>query len=318
MLAVVGSARVAAMSRSPHRLPKIEERMPPATTPERPSPGPRSAYDWLLVFTGVAWAREVRRSAARRRRSKWDRARDGWALVSFAIALPTAWLLGHVVLWSGSQPIAEGVVFVPASRGESGSAANPARAREATARWVGTEAASQTTRGTVLGTFLIEQTSDFGGWPFAGRVRVRSPQLLLYDHASGRDGPVLDPLGHAYLPLITDAIKRLGSVDRKDAELIDSSTKLLQALADGDTPAREPFRTEAGGLAADTLIAGTLLLLGGSVAISLMQLLLWLGSGSAEARRERLRGRGLCPRCGHDVRGSVLSAQCPECGELLY
>ena len=37
----------------------------------------------------------------------------------------------------------------------------------------------------------------------------------------------------------------------------------------------------------------------------------------ARIRRDRIR-RGICPVCRYDIRGSVWTSQCPECGELIY
>jgi len=60
------------------------------------------------------------------------------------------------------------------------------------------------------------------------------------------------------------------------------------------------------------------LFVAGLAAISFAQFATFVGRGMLAVRRERRRRSNLCPRCGHDVRANVMSARCPECGELLY
>lgn len=303
------------------RMPRIEERKPPATTPLRPPPGPKSFRDWLMVFTGVAWAQEVRRAAARRVRSRWDRARDAWAVASIALALPMAWLLGHVVMRAEQEAIAEGVVFRPPARQAAGTEAGSPGAIEVLAGFVGPDATAPTAKGTVLATFLIERSIDVGGWPFASRRRANMPRLLLFDHAAGIDVAIEDPQAHRHLPRIADALRRLSddAAPMQAPEAVLAAIDAVEGLASPETDAESPaFVTQPSAFAANAMIAGSGLLVAGSVAVSLAQFLSWFVRGASERRRDRLRRRGLCPRCGHDVRANVLSAQCPECGELLY
>lgn len=303
------------------RIPRIEERTPPATTPLRPRPGPKSLRDWIMVFTGLAWMREVRRTAARRHRSRWDRARDAWAIASLVLALPTAWLLGHAVLRVEQEAIAEGVVFRPPARQAAGTEAASSGAIEVIAGFVGPGATAPTAKGTVLATFLIERTIDLGGWPFASRRRANVPRLLLFDHAAGIDVAIENPQSHRHLPLIADALRGLSAdaAPTQSTEAVLAAIGAVEGLASTEVAAETPrFDTQRSGFVANAMIAGTGLLVAGSVAVSLAQFLSWFVRGASERRRDRLRRRGLCPRCGHDVRANVLSAQCPECGELLY
>jgi hypothetical protein len=304
-----------------NRIPRIEERRPPATTPWRPPPGPKSLRDWVLVFTGIAWMREVRRTAARRARSRWDRARDAWALASIALALPSAWLLGHVVMRAEQEAIAEGVVFRPPARQAAGTQAGSSGAIEVIAGFVGPEAKAPTAKGTVLATFLIERSIDVGGWPFASRRRANVPRLLLFDHAAGIDVAIENPQAHRHLPLIADALRGLSqdAAPTQSAEAVRAAIDAVEGLASTATDAERPaFATQRSALVANTMITGSSLLVVGSVAVSIIQFSSWFVRGASERRRDRLRRRGLCGRCGHDVRANVLSAQCPECGELLY
>lgn len=303
------------------RIPRIEERKPPATTPIRPPAGPKSLLDWVFVFTGIAWAQEVRRHAARRTRSRWDRARDAWAVASIALAWPIAWLVGHMVLRVEQEAIAEGVVYRPPARQALGTDPGTSRAIEVIAGLVGPEATAPTAKGTVLATFLIERSIDLGGWPFASRRRANTPTLLIFDHAAGIDTAIANPQGHRHLARIAAALGDLAdeSAQAESAEAIDAAITAVTGLDPTAEALPAPrFGAQRSSLLANTLISGSAMLLAGSVAISLAQFASWFVRGSAERRRERLRRRGRCPRCGHDVRANVLSAQCPECGELLY
>lgn len=303
------------------RIPRIEERRPPATTPDRPASGPKSLREWVMVFTGVAWMREVRRTAARRDRSRWDRARDAWAIASMVLALPTAWVLGHIVVSVEREAIAEGVVFRPPARQAAGTGSASPDAIEVLAGFVGPEATAPTAKGTVLATFLIERSIDVGGWPFASRRRANVPTLLLFDHAAGLDTAIANPQTHRHLPRIAEALRTLSgdAAPTQSAEAVAAAIDAVEGLASPDqslpTPAFTPQRSA---LIANATIAGSALLVAGSVGVSLVQFLSWFARSASERRRDRLRRRGLCPRCGHDVRANVLSAQCPECGELLY
>ncbi|MGA1058146.1 MAG: hypothetical protein ACO3Y3_10665 [Phycisphaerales bacterium] len=304
------------------RIPRIEERKPPPTTPIRPPSGPKSLIDWVLVFTGIAWAQEVRRHAARRVRSRWDRARDAWVVASIVLAWPIAWLLGHVVLRIEQEAIAEGVVFRPPSRQAAGTEAGAAGAIEVIAGFVGPDATAPTAKGTVLATFLIERSIDLGGWPFASRRRANTPTLLIFDHAAGIDTAIENPQGHRHLAHIADALERLAAEEEEASGGNDAVSAAVEAVVGLNAPdeasPRARFETQRSSLLANTMIAGSAAMLAGSIAISLVQFLSWFVRGSAERRRERLRRKGRCPKCGHDVRANVLSAQCPECGELLY
>ncbi len=303
------------------RIPRIEERRPPATTPIRPPTGPKSLVDWVLVFTGIAWVREVRRHATRRSRSRWDRARDAWVVASIVLAWPIAWLLGHVVLRVEQEVIAEGVVYRPPARQASGTESGAAGAIEVLAGFVGPGATAPTAKGTVLATFLIERSIDLGGWPFASRRRANTPNLLIFDHAAGIDVAIANPQGHRHLSRIAEALERLAAerIDPGSSEAVSAALVAVVGLGTSEgTAASSPFEAQRSSLLANTMVAGTATMLAGSLAISLLQFAGWFVRGSAERRRDRLRRKGRCPRCGHDVRANVLSAQCPECGELLY
>jgi len=51
--------------------------------------------------------------------------------------------------------------------------------------------------------------------------------------------------------------------------------------------------------------------------IQLLRLLAWMVGTQSRIRRWRRKRQGCCTECGFDVRGSVWSANCPECGALL-
>lgn len=53
------------------------------------------------------------------------------------------------------------------------------------------------------------------------------------------------------------------------------------------------------------------------VVIGLLRAALTLGRAIVIGRRKERVDRGICPSCGYDLRASVFSERCPECGELL-
>jgi hypothetical protein len=352
----------------------IEERTPPPTTPLRVE-RPPTALDRIMRWTGLAWLAEVRTHSARRRRTRWEKARDTWSALALLLALPTAWLLGRVVVSSETYALLEGVIFRPPSRTaglpleldleaepEWGVAEDLAERTVAIAGFVGPDAVVPTAKGTVLGSFLIEREVIAGGVPFAFRILERDPAILLHDHASGRSDPLPaeEILGHRHLEVIAAAIEdSLANADRaeraRDARLdvaeetaagtagaslvgdrsfIESGAiarshaeAALAAIrserwADPGSGRRETLlteaRIEAAPLIANGLVTAVVLFVAGLAAISFAQFATFVGRGMLAVRRERRRRSNLCPRCGHDVRANVMSARCPECGELLY
>lgn len=326
-----------------------------------------------MRWSGLAWLAEVRTHSARRRRTRWEKARDAWSALALLLALPTAWLLGRIVVSTETYALLEGVVFRPPSRTaglpleldletapEWGVAEDGSRRTVAIAGFVGPDAKVPTAKGTVLGSFLVERDVVAGGFPFPFRIVERDPAILLYDHASGAVEPLRAEAirGHRHLEVIAAAIEdSLANRDRaeratgarRDVAREDAETTSTASLAGGRrtlesgsvarehaeaalaairseswSGARSRFagpetaRVEAVPLLANGLVLALGLFVLGLAAISTAQFGAFLGRGVLATRRERRRRSNLCPRCGHDVRANVLSARCPECGELLY
>lgn len=313
------------------RLPRIEERRPPATTPERGPSRPRTPWQWALRLSGVEWAMEVRRLGARRERSRWAVALDLVLLGAIVLSIPTALLSGRVVVRTSEELLAEGRVFrVPPAA--DGPIRTPGPVAAATRAFVG---GSRPAGGSEAGRFEASRRVDRGGFPFASRVVEWTPRLVIFDYPLGGDDPVADPDSSRLAPLVREAIAdalagssplvRTGDEDAPPRQVAASDDDARRAVAawlgagrsSGADPASRTTRLEPAALAANSLVAGAALAMLGAAAVGALRLASVLVHAAAERRRDRLRRADRCPSCGHDVRGTLWSAQCPECGELL-
>lgn len=269
---------------------------------------------------------EVRRLGARRERSRWAVALDLVLLGAIGFSIPTALLSGRVVVRSSEELLAEGRVFrVPPAA--DGPIRSPGPVAAATKAFVG---GSRPAGGSESGRFEVSRRVDRGGFPFASRVVEWSPRLVLFDYPLGGDDPVADPDASRLAPLVREAIAdalagssplvRRGEDDAPPRQVASSEDDARRAVAGwlaGTDPGSRTTRLEPAALAANSLVAGGVLAALGAAAVGALRLASILVHAASERRRERLRRADRCPSCGHDVRGTLWSAQCPECGELL-
>lgn len=237
---------------------------------------------------------EIRRVSARRRVSWRERAGDRASVAALLLALPAALLLvpmvrsleGRVVLagWVGLPPPPTGPIAAAAPPPQVPEVRFARREGEEHAPWGGAAAVPGTRP---LGEFRLVRERERCGWPFACRFLQRPDRLEIVAHAdagewSGRLGAIV----------VREAAGRVDEVE-------------------------EGVRWSLLPLAANALVAATLLMAAGQVVVLGAAVGRWALAAAAAQRRERRRRRGGCPRCGHDTRANLWSAQCPECGELL-
>jgi hypothetical protein len=91
-----------------------------------------------------------------------------------------------------------------------------------------------------------------------------------------------------------------------------------RVLRDTDAAARTPAPVRWGALTFNALVAWPIIAAVGCAVIGVLSAgQAILRTRGARVRAERIR-KGVCPVCRYDIRGSVWTSQCPECGELLY
>lgn len=91
-----------------------------------------------------------------------------------------------------------------------------------------------------------------------------------------------------------------------------------RAAAGASGGAKGPVRMRWGALSFNALVLWPVIAAIGAVLVGLCAAGdAFLRVRGARIRRDRIR-RGICPVCRYDIRGSVWTSQCPECGELIY
>lgn len=235
--------------------------------------------------------------SARRRISWRERANDRAAVLSLLLSLPMALLLVASVRERESQVLLAGWIDLPPPPTGPIAAASPPPptpavrlAREGDAEGLSPWEGGATAAGArPLGEFRVVREIERSGWPFACRSEAGSPRVEVLAHASAGEWEA-----------------RLGAIAAAAAaERIDSAAEASTSWS--------PLV-----LLANALVAAPLLMAAGHAAIGAFALASWAAAAATARRREHRRRGGRCPRCGHDTRANLWSAQCPECGELLY
>lgn len=152
--------------------------------------------------------------------------------------------------------------------------------------------------GDVLGDFEVVTTTHLRGWPFAGAMVTEPPKV------SSRTLQT------------SDAAEVRAAIERalRDAD----RPVLADALAAESGPAGGSRTTvRLGGMIGNLVVAWVALFLLLPLLVQVMRLVAWSVGEVRRVRRRRRIDQGRCPRCGFDVRGSVWSARCPECGGIL-
>ncbi|MSR29594.1 MAG: zinc ribbon domain-containing protein [Phycisphaerales bacterium] len=239
--------------------------------------------------------RRIDYHSARTERNPWTRAMAWNLLLSLVAGIPGALATDWLVVRSTPIMTISGRLFVD-DRGQL-----DGFALDSPLRMVGWEQARP------YGEFSLSVQSMAWGWPSVSHELLASATLSItrFDGAasdgSGRDRAVV-------ASIVERCMRPRAEVDR---------SLVLSAMNRADDGrARGPLRL--GSLLFNALVEWPIIYGAGAAGIWLV----WVGAALAQVartlRRRRLRARGRCPRCGHQVDGNLWSARCPECGEPLY
>ncbi len=237
--------------------------------------------------------REIRYYSATRTATRWTRALDIALAVALALALPVTWALDHGYV--ARRPIEQ----------ISGSLyQNPDGAV-----WAWTAELyelPEDIRGDAIlyGAFKLGLPTEERGWPF---VTSRQPGPTQLDVRLFAQGVSLD---NAHLPLDSPLRQAIESGLMK-AGYAAAATALLQDLG---VPPDASLRLPA--WPANVMVWSVLLPLSGWLIAGLLRGGWLLADSTRLTKRRRCQVEDRCVSCGYDLRGSVFSERCPECGAL--
>jgi hypothetical protein len=233
-------------------------------------------------------------------RTVWSRWLGANLWISLALAFPTALALdAFVVRETVVGTVENGQVWIEPARGGALPSESPLGARLV----AGGTRASTWSDARPYATFTVRPMARWRGWP-----------------ASSRDE-------HTFALLRIVPLEGLQE-RRSDAEERQAVAKALRdagrtelsarVLRDTDPSARTSAPVRWGALTFNALVAWPMIAAAGCAVIGALAAgQAFLRSRGARVRAERIR-KGVCPVCRYDIRASVWTSQCPECGELLY
>lgn len=233
-------------------------------------------------------------------RTKWSRWLGANLWVSLALAFPAALVMDALVVRETVVgAVEDGQVWIEPVRMGAPPWASPLGARLV----AGGTRAGTWSDARPYATFTVKPMARWRGWP-----------------ASSRDEETFAML--KVVPLEGLQQRRGDSEERQviARALRDAGRSELSArvLRDADPAARPGVPIRWAALTFNALVAWPIIAAIGCAAIGMLA----VGEGflrtrGARIRAERIR-KGVCPVCRYDIRGSVWTSQCPECGELLY
>jgi hypothetical protein len=232
-------------------------------------------------------------------RTRWSRWLGANLWISLALAFPAALAMDALVVRervSGNED--DGQIWIEPARAGKPLSESPLGARVVG----GTARAAAWSDARPYATFSAKMMSQWRGWPASSREE-RSFALL------------------RVVPLEGLQERRSGSEERQAVAkaLRDAGRTELAArvLRDGD-PTAPSAAILWGALGFNALVAWPIIAAIGCATIGMLAAgEAFLRTRGARIRAARIR-RGICPVCTYDIRGSVWTSQCPECGELLY
>lgn len=235
--------------------------------------------------------------------AKPPRTRWSWWLgvnlwVSLLAALPAALIADRaIVRESPSGPPEEGQMWI-----DPGAPGTPIDSAPLRARLTASGARTATwSDARPYATFSVRPLVIWQGWPASSRDEVQVAPLRIVP-LEGLQSRRPDAQERA---AVAQALRESGRQELAE-----------RVISGGQAPA--PARVRWGALAFNALVLWPALAALGAALVGLCA----AGDGflrvrGARIRRDRIR-RGICPVCRYDIRGSVWTSQCPECGELIY
>jgi hypothetical protein len=233
-------------------------------------------------------------------RTIWSRWLGANLWISLGLALPAALAMdAFVVRETVVGTVEDGQVWIEAARAGTTASDSPLGARLV----AGGSRASTWSDARPYATFTVRSMARWRGWP-----------------ASSRDEQTFALL--RIVPLEGLQQRRSDAEERQVVAraLRDAGRSELAArvLRDMDPTARAAAPVRWGALTFNTLVAWPIIAALGCVVIGLLAAgQAFLRVRGARVRADRIR-KGVCPVCRYDIRASVWTSQCPECGELLY
>ena len=233
-------------------------------------------------------------------RTKWSRWLGANLWISLGLAIPSSLAMDALVVRETVVgTVEDGQVWIEPARAGELPSASPLGARLV----AGGTRASTWSDARPYATFTVRPMARWRGWP-----------------ASSRDEETFALL--KVVPLEGLQERRSGAEERqavakalRDAGRTELSARVLR---DSDPSARQGAAIRWGALTFNALVAWPIIAVVGCAAIGVLAVSeAFLRTRGARIRAERIR-RGICPVCRYDIRGSVWTSQCPECGELLY
>lgn len=233
-------------------------------------------------------------------RTTWSRWVGANLWISLVLAFPAALAVDALVVRETADGGGDdGQMWIePAQAGARPSAA-PLGARLV----AGGTRASAWTDARPYATFTVKPMTRWRGWPASSRDEEQFVLLKV-------------------VPL-EGLQERRGEQEERQAiarALRDAGRTELSArvLRDTDPTARARPGLRWGALVFNALVAWPIIAAIGCAIIGTLCIgQAFLRTRGARIRADRIR-RGICPICAYDIRGSVWTSQCPECGELLY
>jgi hypothetical protein len=150
------------------------------------------------------------------------------------------------------------------------------------------------------GRFRITLDERQRGWPFASSVCLEPARPVV---------ELLDPAGSITMGLDAERSALWPSIDEALAESGRGADAWRLRAGAVASVSRRPMAVAANGI-----VLSVLLPIGVWVVLAPLHLAGLLARLRLDARRADRRLRGRCEACGYDLRGSLRSARCPECG----
>lgn len=222
--------------------------------------------------------------SARQERTVWTRTTDVLLMLSPLLALGLAAILSLTV---ERAPRSE--TFVGYIRpGPQGTWSAQVDGRKGTSK----------SSGDVVGDFEVVSTTAVRGWPFVVSLAAEPPKVTSRTLQAA------------------DAEEVRAAIERALREV--DQTAVADALAaEAGSGGRASTIRRPGGMLGNVVVSWAALFFLLPLVVQGMRLVAWMVAEVGRVRRRRRINQGRCPNCGFDVRGSVWSANCPECGGML-
>jgi hypothetical protein len=242
----------------------------------------------------------IRYYSAKPPRTVWSRWLGANLWISLALAFPAALALdAFVVRETVVGTVDDGQVWIEPAPAGTLPSESPLGARLV----AGGTRASTWSDARPYATFSVRPMARWRGWPASSRDEQTFALLRIVP---------LEGLQERR----SDAEERQAVAKAlRDAGRTELSARVLR---DTDPSARASAPVRWGALTFNALVAWPMIAAMGCAAIGVLAAgQAFLRSRGARVRAERIR-KGVCPVCRYDIRASVWTSQCPECGELLY